>query len=285
MDVHPRELKAFVNDVPTLPMVFQTLFSRMEDPDTQVSDLSEIISRDQALTAKILQLVNSAFYGQPSQISTISRAVIIMGFQAVRSAALGVSVMEQFKNLASTSAAFDMPSFWRHSIGVSCVAKHVSMVLHADEPEDAFVAGLLHDVGKLIMLQHFPDDVDDLTRAAQEQHLTWRDCEEVLFPTNHASIARALFRAWKFPQNVVEAVACHHNPETASRHATLAAVVHVADFLSYHLDCPCPGAVAPRTHSRDAARLIDLTPEAAGEVVERAREELDEAMLILQLLD
>jgi putative nucleotidyltransferase with HDIG domain len=285
MDIHPRELKSFVGDLPTLPIVFQELFTRMQDPDAQVSELSEIIAKDPALTTKILKLVNSAFYGQASQITTISRAVIIMGFQSVRSAALGVSVMEQFKNLEPASESFGMASFWRHSIGVSCVAKQLSMVLGVNEPEDAFVAGLLHDVGKLIMLEHFAEDVDDLTRAAAEQQLTWRACEEVLFPTNHASIARALFRAWSFPANVVEAVSCHHNPEAASRHATLASLVHVADFLSYHMECPCPGAVSPRRHAKDAANLINLTPDLAREALERATEELDEALEILKLLD
>jgi len=172
MDIHPRELKSFVGDLPTLPVVFQELFSRMQDDDAQVSELSDIISRDQALTAKILKLVNSAFYGQASQITTISRAIIIMGFQSVRSAALGVSVFEQFKNL-----------------------------------------------------------------------------------------------------------------EAASRYATLASLVHMADYLSYHMECPCPGAVAPRTYSRDAAKLINLTPDLANEALGRAREELSEALEILKLLD
>jgi putative nucleotidyltransferase with HDIG domain len=285
MDIHPRELKSFVGDLPTLPVVFQELFSRMQDDNAQVSELSEIIAKDQALTTKILKLVNSAFYGQAAQITTISRAVIIMGFQSVRSAALGISVMEQFKKLEHASEGFELTAFWRHSIGVSCLAKQLSLVLHVAEPEDAFVAGLLHDVGKLVMLQHFPDDVDDLTRAAAEQQLTWRACEEVLFPTNHASIARALFRAWSFPANVVEAVSCHHNPEAASRHATLAALVHVADFLSYHIECPCPGATPPRTHAKDAAKLINLTPDLASEALSRAQEELGEALEILKLLD
>ncbi|MEZ4386227.1 MAG: HDOD domain-containing protein [Candidatus Krumholzibacteriia bacterium] len=285
MDIHPRELKAFVNDLPTLPVVFQELFTRMQDTDAQVSELSEIIARDPSLTSKILKLVNSAFYGQPSQITTISRAIIIMGFQSVRSAALSVSVFEQFKNLKHASEHFSIEEFWRHSIGVSCLAKQLSMVLSAGEPEDAFVSGLLHDAGKLIMLQYFPDDVDELTRAAAEQHLTWRACEDVLFPTHHASISRALFRAWSFPANVVEAVACHHNPEIASRYATLAALVHMADFMSYHMECPCPGAVPPRSYSRDAAKLINLSPDQANEALARAREELGEALEILKLLD
>lgn len=285
MDIHPRELKKFVSDLPTLPVVFQELFGRMQDPDTQVSELADVISKDPSLTVKILKLVNSAFYGRPSRISTISRAVIIMGFQAVRSAALAVSVFERFKGLESGARAFSLEEFWRHSIGASCVAKQMSMVLGRCEPEDAFVAALLHDVGKLVMLQHFPEDVDDLTRAANEQQLTWRGCEEVLFPINHATIGRALFRAWDFPEGVVEAVACHHEPENASRHAELASLVHLADYFSYHMEAGCPGAVPARVHSQDAATLLGLTPDTASQILERAREEFAESLEILRLLD
>jgi putative nucleotidyltransferase with HDIG domain len=284
MDVHPRELKTLVDELPTLPVVFQELFSRMQDPDAQVSELADIISRDQALTAKILKLVNSAFYGHSSQITTISRAVIIMGFQAVRSAALAISVFERFKDLNPATTEFSLEAFWRHSIATSCLAKQLSMVLKRCEPEDAFVAGLLHDTGKLVMLQHFPDDVEDLARAAREQQLTWRACEEVLFPINHAGIGRALFRAWDFPAGVVEAVACHHKPESASRHAELAAIVHLADFFSQHLECAGPCAAPPRLHSPDAAKLVELTPDSASEVVLRATEELTESLEILKLV-
>ena len=285
MDIQPNELKQFVTDLPTLPVIFQELFTRMQDPDTQVSELAEVITRDQALTAKILKLVNSAFYGRATQISTISRAVIIMGFQAVRSAALAVSVFERFKDLKTGGTEFTLDGFWRHSIGVSCLAKQAALVLDVGEPEDAFVAGLLHDVGKLVMVQHFPDDVEDLTRAAKEQQLTWRQCEEMLFPIRHDGIGRALFRAWSFPAGVVEAVACHHKPEAASRHAELAALVHLADFFSYHLDCGCPGGIGPRLHSQDAARLVGLTPDIANDILARARDEFEESLELLKLLD
>lgn len=285
MDIHPRELKEFVSDLPTLPVVFQELFKRMQDPDAQVSELAAVIARDQALTAKILRLVNSAFYGRASQVSTISRAVIIMGFQAVRSAALAVSVFERFKNLRSEGASFSLDGFWRHSIGVSCLAKQTSIVLKVGDAEDAFVAGLLHDTGKLVMLQHFPDDVEDLTRAADEQRLAWRVAEEMLFPISHDTIGRALFRAWDFPAAVVEAVACHHRPESASRYAELTGIVHLADFFSYHMDCGCPGGIGARQHSTDAANLVGLTPDLANEILRRAAEELDESLQILSLLD
>jgi len=284
-ELQPRELKQFASDLPTLPVVFQELFSRMQDPDTQISELAEVIARDPALTAKILKLVNSAFYGRPSQITTISRAVIIMGFQAVRSAALAVSVFDHFKDLPALAAGFDLERFWRHDVAVSCVAKQLALVLGAGEPEDAFVAGLLHDVGKLVMLQHFPRDVDDLAREVSERRLTWRAGESALFAIDHAELGRTVFRAWDFPESVVEAVGRHHEPDGAGRHAVLAALVHLADYFSYHLDAGCPGGVAPRLHSQDAARMVGLTPERASEALQRASGELAESLEILKLLD
>ena len=102
MDLHPRELKGIITEIPTLPVIYQALFQQMQDPEVSVSRVAEIISQDQALTAKVLHLVNSAFYGYSKHINTISRAVVILGFQAVRSAALAISVFDYFKDEEST---------------------------------------------------------------------------------------------------------------------------------------------------------------------------------------
>lgn len=284
MDIKPRELKEIVRDLPTLPVVFQELFKMMRDPDIQVPVLAEFIARDQALTAKILKLVNSAFYGRPSQITTISRAVVIMGFQAVRSAALAIGVFEHFKGVASVEA-FDLRRFWQHNIACGCIAKEISRTLTTANPEDAFVVGLLHDVGKLVMLRYFPDDVEQLCRAAAENELTWLACEDALFPIGHATVARAVFRSWDFPDTVVEAVACHHLPQKASRHAELTAVCHVADYLAHAAGWPCPGARAPRQCASDAIRLLGLRQEMVAELMDSAREEIRKSESILQLLD
>jgi putative nucleotidyltransferase with HDIG domain len=285
MDMRLRDLKKFVTDLPTLPVIFQELFKCMQDPDVQVSELAEIIVRDQALTAKILKLVNSAFYGRAGQVTTINRAVVIMGFQTVRSAALAISVFDYFKDMRTDGRVFNLHGFWRHSIGVSCLAKQASIMLKKGEPEEAFVAGLLHDIGKLVMLRHFPADIEDLTQAAAEQHLTWRMGEKMLFPISHDSIADDLFRSWNFPASVVEAVAFHHQPEHACRHAELASLIHLADFFSYHMDCGCPGGVGARTHAQEAAQIVGLTPDIANEILVRAEDEFSESLEILKLLD
>ena len=251
MDVHPRELKQFVKELPTLPVVFQELFSRMQDPDAQVSELADVIARDQALTSKILKLVNSAFYGHSQQITTISRAVIIMGFQAVRSAALAVSVFERFKDLRDTSELFSLEDFWRHSIGVSCLAKQLSLVLHRCEPEEAFVAGLLHDVGKLI--------VDDFLDPAPGKRTVSLAEEEEAVGMNHAEVAEYLLEQWRLPEAIVQSIHNHHLPLSQAGVEPGARVIQMAQALveTWRIGHGEPIDLSPDFEPRQHRRLME----------------------------
>ena len=284
MDVHPRELAGMVKDIPTLPVIYQQLFQIMQDPEFSVPHVSDLIAQDQALSAKILHLVNSAFYGYNKQIKTISRAVVILGFRAVRSAALAISVFDYFKDEGETNGV-NMKDFWVHSIAVATTCKVLAEEAKVTQQEEAFVVGLLHDVGKLIEKRYFADDFGDLCRAAQEQHLTWFGGEQLLFQINHATIGKAVFRAWDFPSTVVDAIHYHHEPEKAGTVPQMAALVHVADYVSYEMRLGAPGAYPPSTCSPAALKVLGLTLAQVEELHGRIREELDSSLQILQLLE
>ena len=284
MDVHPRELKDIIKDIPTLPVIYQELFQKMQDPNIGVPVLAEIIAKDQALATKILHLVNSAFYGYRRQIKTISRAVVILGFRAVRSAALAISVFEYFKDESST-CDIDIADYWKHSIAVASTCKVLAEATRVDQQEEAFVVGLLHDVGKLIEKRYFPDDFSDLCEAAREQHLSWYQCEKALYQIHHATIGKAVFRAWDFPPTMVEAIQCHHKPMSANKVPQLTALLHVADFIAYQLGYGAPGAFPPEECSPDALKLLGLTLEQTAEHHEHIHGELEHAMEILKLIE
>jgi len=284
MDLHPRELKGIIQEIPTLPMIYQELFQQMQDPEVSVPRIAEIISCDQALTAKILHLVNSAFYGYSKHINTISRAVVILGFQAVRSAALAISVFDYFKDVESNSH-LDMTQYWRHSLAVACTCKVLAPVLNIQQAEESFVAGLLHDSGKLIEKRYFSEDFDEVCYAAQELHLSWFECEKALFQAHHAMIAKVLFHQWKFPSHITDAVNCHHMPITALKAPHLASLVHVADHLSYEMGLGAPGAWAPKQCSPDALKLLDFSLDDFDLHRSAIEEEIEQSMEILKLLD
>jgi len=284
MDVHPRELAGMVRDIPTLPIIYQQLFQLMQDPEVSVPHVSDLMAQDQALSAKILHLVNSAFYGYNKQIKTISRAVVILGFRAVRSAALAISVFDYFKDEGETTG-INMQDFWVHSIATASTCKVLAEHVKLPQQEEAFVVGLLHDVGKLIEKRYFARDFDDLYKAAQEQHLSWYGGEQLLFQINHAIIGKAVFRAWDFPANVVDGIHYHHDPEKAGTVPQLAALVNVADYMAYQMRLGAPGAYPPETCSPAALKVLGITEAQTLELHETVRAELDTSLDILKLVE
>jgi len=282
LDIHPRELKGIIKEVPTLPVIYQELFQKMQEPNVSVPQIAEIISQDQALTAKILHLVNSAFYGYSKEIRTISRAVVILGFQAVRSAALAISVFDYFNG--EDSSQVDMAQFWKHSIATGSICKVLASEVKINQQEEAFVVGLLHDTGKIIEKRYFPDDFNELVEAAQEQHLTWFDAEKALFQIHHATIGKAIFRAWNFPTSVVDAVQFHHAPDSATKYPQMAALAHLGDYMAYPLGYPSPGALPPKGCNPVALKILGLTLDDCQRMVPKFREDLESSMEILKLV-
>ena len=283
LDIHPRELRGMVNDIPTLPVIYQKLFDKLQDPDVSVPEIAEIITQDQALSAKILHLVNSALYGSGTRTMTIGRAVVILGFRAVRGAAMASGVFDYFKDEES-SEGIDRIKFWEHSIAVASISKVLAGDQRLYHREEAFVAGLLHDVGKLIEKSYFPSDFDEICVVAEDKGLSWFEAEKKLFPIHHGTIGKTVFRSWKFSPSVVDAVQFHHKPGASSSAPELTALVHVADFIAYELGYGAPGACGPKECDPDALRVLGMTLEGTMEFRERIHEEMDRSLDILDLV-
>lgn len=282
-DIHPGELKGLVKEIPTLPAIYQQLFRMMQNPDISVPQVAEVIAKDQALTAKILHLVNSAFCGLKREIRTISRAVVILGFAAVRDAALAISVFDYFQADAVDERR-DLVRFWEHSIAVASINKVLARQARLGTSEEAFVAGLLHDAGKLVMKRYFPADVKELSHHNRTHRLTWHEGERQLFLANHATIARSLFRAWSFPHSLVCAIHKHHEPSANRLADRLAPLTYLADLIAYRLDMGAPGSRQPSGCDPAAAELLGFSLDEALQLRENFREEIRQALSILELV-
>lgn len=281
--IHPRDLKQVVKEIPTLPIVYQELFSKMNNPDVSVPQLSEIVSRDQALSAKILKLVNSAFYGYKNEINSVNRAMVILGFRTIRNAALAISVFEYVAG-GETNAFFNLENFWRHSLATASISKVVGRESGIKQQEETFVAGLLHDIGKLIMLKHFQDDFLEVCRFQQERKCTWRRAEEELLRVDHTRLARAILRSWNFPPNLVEAVSQHHSPDRGASYPRLVALVSLADRLSYELGMGAPASVKAEAVDPLVRTELGIGVEEAMEWKDLMIEETDSALKILHII-
>lgn len=220
-----------INELPSLPAVAIELLSSFDDPEIDTANLAKKIAMDQSLAAKTLRIANSPFYGLAGRISSIQDAIVVLGFRAVRSLVTAAAIADTFSRLAGSN--FNHSIFWRHSTGVAIAARILAR--HAGcNPESAFTAGLLHDIGRLLLAFCFPQEYA-ATLAYQEKHdCPLIDAEREILGIDHAAAGDQLSQQWHFPASIRHAVAGHHAPEAIKAEA-LVAVVHVANALIHSL--------------------------------------------------
>lgn len=284
MDMAPSELASMIDDLPALPSDYRQLLRAMQDPELDVPQFVEEISRDPSLADKILSVVDVAFNDTGRPIRTLSQAVVILGYRALRSAALALAVLEYFQAGKPSSEAGDL-RFWTHAMATGCICKTLAADLGINQQEEAFLVGLLHDTGKLIIKGFFPDDYDMVCEAASEQEFSWLECEQALFPVTHAYINRTLLRHWDFPPTVADAIGCHHDPSAAGHTLQLAALLNVADYLAYRFDKGAPGAYPPKECHPDTCKILGIERPETRLELDRVEADLTQALTLLETLD
>lgn len=226
----PQDLVTGVIRLVSLPEVCLRVNEMMEDPSTSARTLGEVISRDTGLTARLLKIVNSSFYGFPSKIETVSRAVTVIGLRELRGLVLAASAVETFSKIPTE--VLNRVHFWRHSVYCGVVAQLVAEECKVLHSERLFVAGLLHDIGKLIIAHRLPEQMKTIKeRVAAEQRFDYEiEQEELGF--DHADVGGALLREWKMPPTLCDAVDYHHRPGDAEESLMDAAMVHLANSVT-----------------------------------------------------
>lgn len=216
-----------IKELPPLPLVVQKLLKVMDSEMSSAEDISRVLSSDQAMASKVLKLVNSSFYGLSGQVSTISRAVVILGVGAIRNLALGLSVA---KIMARGDKGAVQMAFWEHSLANAAAAETLARANGYIDPEEAFIAGLLHDIGHLVFLLALPQE---FTAIMQGDHNHILDREKEVMGLTHAQAGQKLLKHWKLPRTLEQAVRFHHNgPVITGGDDPLASLVAVADALA-----------------------------------------------------
>jgi putative nucleotidyltransferase with HDIG domain len=221
-----------IHDLPSLPVVVVELLSSMEQDDIDVHALAGKIALDQALTAKTLRLANSSFYGMPAQVTTIHQAISVLGFHSIRTLVTACALTGSFA--AGPGAAFDYQGFWRHAIGVAACARALARPLRLNA-ETAFTAGLLHDLGTLVLVTRFPAEYAQVEAYRREHDCGSSAAQQAVFGLDHAMIGSALAAYWHFPPAIQQAVAQHHQSPCAGP-ATPALAVYLGNVLAHALD-------------------------------------------------
>jgi putative nucleotidyltransferase with HDIG domain len=236
------ELVGRAGDLAALPQVVMQVINLTGGAHTHANDIERVVGTDQALTARILTLANSSYYGLPRRISSIREAVVFLGFKTVRNLAMTVTSFSLFlgKSDADSLARRDL---WKHSLSAGLCGKLIaSAVPTVGISEEVFTAALLHDIGKMLMVQHMAGPFARAMAAARERHIPFHHVEEEFLPFTHAAVGSALATRWNLPPVLVEAIEHHHTPEQAAADPKTCAAVCLASDLANAFDNP---AIAP----------------------------------------
>ncbi|MGO9200700.1 MAG: HDOD domain-containing protein [Limisphaerales bacterium] len=221
-----------VNGIPSLgsyARVMAEIETLLNEPHSTLADLGDVIEKDPDLTARLLKLGNSSFFGFPHRLETVSEAVSVIGIQQVQELILASSVVELFDGIGADLA--DMESFWKHSLACGIGARCLAIARQMPKAEKFFVAGLLHDLGRLVLFSRAPDQVVEIFRLYQSRRMLLRQAEISILGFDHALIGETLMRSWQYPANLATAVAYHHSPMSAEIYQLESSIVHLADFL------------------------------------------------------
>lgn len=227
--VSVKELLAGANQLFSLPDIYFQLNEMVRDPRFSMSEIGKVIAKDPGLSARLLRLVNSPFYGFQSKIDTITRAITVVGIDELYNLVVATCVVDRFDNIPSELV--DMTAFWMHSVHCGVVARLLakkSLVLHS---ERLFLAGLLHDIGSLVLYQKMPDQSMKVLLAAGHDRRLLADFELELIGFTHADVARELIKNWGLPESLYEPIGCYLNPENARLHKLDSYLLNIAARL------------------------------------------------------
>lgn len=242
MTTPPRDIDSILDDVVTLPSLPTTVARIVElvnDPQCSLLDVGKVVATDPAIALKTLRLANSAYYGLRQKVTSVEQAVVLLGLKVIKNMVFTATVFETLRT--------EMGAFLQHSVATGMamrVLAESSRAATLSSPDEAFVYGLLHDVGKIVFEQFFPTEFKLVAKAVQEDGAQWYEAERAVLGVDHAQMGARLAQNWKLPEDLVHAIGGHHDlAATDARHHQVAALLSVADFLA----CRCGlGAHSPK---------------------------------------
>ncbi len=267
-----------VDDLPTIPIVATKVLQLLDNPDVRVEEIADMMLTDQVMTARVMKLLNSPVYKPTEEISSLKRALVYLGLRHIRELALTTSVIHAFD---ATTGALELNTFWEHSFGVGMVSKIIAKKIGFQDPEKAYISGILHDLGEVFLSNFLRDQFMKVLENVEVRSVKLVDAEEELLGTTHCEIGLSMARKWNFPDSYCDVISYHHNPAQAKVDPVLCSIVNIADLLCTVRGLNYGGRVriSFKLCEEDAWGILTRAyPELAGMDVERFCYELDDAI-------
>ena len=273
-----KELIEKSGPIASLPEVFYRVNEAVDDPECSFSSIAHIIAKDSALSARLLKIVNSPFYGFDTRIETVTHAITIIGMAQLRDLILATLVVDKFRGLAEKS--MNMKSFWTHNIACGLMARIIATFCHERAVERFYVMGLIHDIGRLIMFLAIPEQMSEIIQTGKLERKLLHTVEKERLGFDHSEVGYLLIQAWRLPDIFQVAVLhCHDlNYDHTSNRET--AIIHISDIVVHSLDLGCNGENYVPTLNPSAWEKVGLSASMIPLMIKQLDRELDGAMEI-----
>ncbi|MDQ5985268.1 MAG: hypothetical protein CSYNP_00976 [Syntrophus sp. SKADARSKE-3] len=272
LNIRPDELINDQTKLATLPGIYHQILDAISKPNSSAHDIENVISKDPSLSVRLLKIVNSAFYGYPSKIDTLSRAVNIVGTKQLSTLAIGVKIICAFKDIPSEIV--NMKMFWKHSILCGICARILAGYKNIQNTERMFVAGLIHDIGRLVLYNYLPrESCYIMMQARKNKHLLFQE-ERNMFGIDHAMIGGQLLAKWQMPMSLEDTVQHHHDPQK-SKNRLESSIIHLSDIIANTMGVGTSGEKLSPPLDPEAWRQIGLTSNVLSLTIDQADHQLD----------
>ena len=223
-------LIAKLEPISSLPEVVERLKKELKNPYATTEDVDQIIKNDPNLTALLLRIANSSFYGFPKKVETASQAIRMIGIEQIRVLMLGVSVVDYFKNLDGFNC-LDLRSFWEHSVATGIACKKIASIRKDHNSEIYFVMGLIHAIGRMILLVQIPDTMNHIIKKSREKRISLSLAESEIMGFNNVELAAEILSKWRYPQKIIKAIKYQYYPSNAGDCSIEATTLHIANII------------------------------------------------------
>ena len=272
-----------IKTLPTLPAIVSHINQLMQNPRTSAEEVGRAIMTDQAISSRVLKLVNSAFYGFPGRIGTITHAVVILGFSTVKNIVLTTSILKVMgKN--QKHSGMDMEEFWFHSIATGAIARLMAKKLNYEWAEEAFLGGILHDLGKLVLYQFAPEEFAKVAEVRDKNGGLLFDAEKSVLSLSHQELGVWLSEKWNLPADLTTVMGYHHRPSLSGNHLKLVQLIHVADILTRAMQWGSGGDDSIPIIDAQAWEATGILKRHLDEFLGECEEEVEKAGIYMQVL-
>lgn len=245
------------DEFPTLPTIYTALSDIISNPRSTAADVASLIAEDQSAAAKVLKAANSPIYGFRGRINTISQAIVFIGFEEVRNLIIAMAIIDMFKK-SKTSFPINPVDMWKHSIAVGTITRLIGKNLGAMNLENYFLAGILHDIGKLLFYRFIPDEYAKAINFAIENNISAREAENEILGVNHIVAGELLAEKWKLPQSLRDSIRYHTLGKTETDNNLLIASVHISNIVASILELGQAGDDVVQVPNLDAWKELSL---------------------------